>query len=60
MTPRTYRDTLVADRAQYGDFAVGMLDEGITLLQDGRWYLSTAHTEREVEDTLSAVDRILR
>lgn len=59
-TPRTYRDTLAADRALYGDFAVGMLDEGITLLQDGRWYLSTAHDEREVEDTLSAVDRLLR
>ncbi len=58
-TPRTYRDTLAADRALYGDFAVGMLDEGVTLLQDGRWYLSTAHGERELQDTLSAVDRLL-
>lgn len=59
-TPRTYRDTLAADRALYTDFAVAMLDEGVTLLQDGRWYISAAHTLHEIEQTLAAVDRILQ
>ncbi len=57
--PRNYRDTLAADKVLYGDFAIAMLDEGVTLLQDGRWYLSTAHDENEIERTLAAVDRVL-
>jgi glutamate-1-semialdehyde 2,1-aminomutase len=58
-TPRTYRETLAADRALYSDFAVAMLDEGVALLQDGRWYISTAHGEQEIIHTLEAVDRVL-
>ncbi len=57
--PRTYRDTLLSDAALYTDFAVAMLDEGVALLQDGRWYLSAAHTEADVTSTLQAVDRVL-
>ncbi len=57
--PHTYRDILLADKALYVDFAVSMLDEGVTLLQDGRWYLSTAHDEQALQDTLRAVDRVL-
>lgn len=57
--PRTYRDTLHADRSLYSQFAVAMLDEGIMILQDGRWYLSAAHTEKEIRRTLEAVDRVL-
>jgi glutamate-1-semialdehyde 2,1-aminomutase len=58
--PRTYRETLAADRSLYIDFAVAMLDEGVALLQDGRWYISAAHTMQEVERTLAATDRILQ
>jgi glutamate-1-semialdehyde 2,1-aminomutase len=36
---RTYRDTLAADRGMYSDFSLAMLDEGVLLLPDGRWYL---------------------
>ncbi|MHB1022219.1 MAG: aspartate aminotransferase family protein [Acidobacteriaceae bacterium] len=57
--PRTYRDTLAADRTLYTDFAVAMLDEGVALLQDGRWYVSAVHTQQEIADTLEAVDRVL-
>jgi glutamate-1-semialdehyde 2,1-aminomutase len=56
--PRTYRDTLAADRRLYSDFALALLDEGILALPDGRWYLSTAHTDADVDATLEAAKRI--
>jgi glutamate-1-semialdehyde 2,1-aminomutase len=56
---RHYRDTLAADAMRYSDFAIGMLDEGILLPHDGRWYLSTAHTEADVDFTLSAAQRVV-
>jgi glutamate-1-semialdehyde 2,1-aminomutase len=57
-TPRTYRDTLKANRQLYSDFVVALLDEGVLGLPDGRWYISAAHTESDVEQTLAAVDRL--
>jgi glutamate-1-semialdehyde 2,1-aminomutase len=56
---RNYRDTLSADTARYSDFAIGMLDEGILVLHDGRWYISTAHTDADIDSTLSAAERVL-
>ncbi|MFP5230916.1 MAG: aspartate aminotransferase family protein [Acidobacteriota bacterium] len=58
-TPRNYRETLAANRVLYGDLAVALLDEGVTVLQAGRWYLSTAHDEHDIDDTLGALDRVL-
>jgi glutamate-1-semialdehyde aminotransferase len=34
-----------------------MLDEGILLLPDGRWYLSVAHTDADIDLTLAAAER---
>lgn len=55
--PRTYRDTLAANTKLYSDFSLALLDEGILVLPDGRWYLSTAHTDKDIEATLSAAER---
>jgi glutamate-1-semialdehyde 2,1-aminomutase len=52
---RTYRDTLSADGARYSDFAMALLDEGVLVLPDGRWYISTAHSEGDIDQTLEAV-----
>jgi glutamate-1-semialdehyde 2,1-aminomutase len=57
---RTYTDTLDADIALYGDFALALLDEGVLVLPDGRWYVSVAHTEADINATLDAVNRTLR
>ncbi|MEN6532778.1 MAG: aminotransferase class III-fold pyridoxal phosphate-dependent enzyme, partial [Bryobacteraceae bacterium] len=54
---RNYRDTLHIDKAKYADFSLAMLDEGVLLLPDGRWYTSTAHTDDDVDRTLAAVER---
>ena len=56
---RNYRETLAADKSLYSDFAMGMLDEGVLLLFDGRWYISTAHTDADIDFTLAAAERVL-
>jgi glutamate-1-semialdehyde aminotransferase len=35
-----------------------MLEAGIYLLPDGRWYLSAAHTEEDIEATLVELKRV--
>lgn len=55
--PRNYRDTLAAPRDLYSDFALAMLDEGVLVLPDGRWYVSFAHTDADIQQTLEAAAR---
>jgi glutamate-1-semialdehyde 2,1-aminomutase len=57
---RTYRDTLEANTALYSDFALALLDEGVLVLPDGRWYVSIAHTESDINATIDAARRTLR
>lgn len=57
--PRNYRETLAANVALYSDFALALLDEGVFVLPDGRWYLSAAHSDEDIHDTLAAVQRII-
>ncbi len=52
---KSYRDTLRARTALYADFALGLLDKGVLVLPDGRWYVSAAHTEEDIDRTLEAV-----
>ena len=54
--PRTYRETLLADGKLYSDFALALLDEGVLVLPDGRWYLSAAHTAEQIDRTLEIVE----
>lgn len=55
--PRNYRDLLTADTRKYRDFLLALLDEGVLPLPDGRWYMSTAHGDEEVDATMQAVAR---
>ena len=57
--PRNYRDTLQANRDLYSDFSLALLDEGVLVLPDGRWYVSIAHSDDDVDFTLAAVKRVL-
>jgi len=54
----TYRDLLVADTALYSEFALGLLDEGVLVLPDGRWYVSAAHTDEDIGRTASIVEQV--
>lgn len=57
---RNYRDLLVADQKMYSDFQMALLDEGVLALPDGRWYISVAHTDEDVDMTLEAVQKAVR
>lgn len=54
---RDYRDTLDDDRGALGRFLLLLLEEGVQVVPDGRLYVSAAHTEIDVRDTLAAIDR---
>jgi glutamate-1-semialdehyde 2,1-aminomutase len=48
-----------SDKAKYARFAELMLENGVLVRPSGLWYVSTAHTDDDVEATLAAVDRSL-
>jgi glutamate-1-semialdehyde 2,1-aminomutase len=52
---RTYRDTLDCDVRMRDAFLEAMLERGVYLLSDGRWYISAAHDEADIQKTLAAV-----
>lgn len=54
---RNYRETMAADKSLYSDFALALLDEGVLVLPDGRWYVSFAHSDEDIEATLAAAAR---
>ncbi|WP_202806046.1 aspartate aminotransferase family protein [Actinopolymorpha alba] len=49
-------DFLAADWEFYDALSVELLRRGVFVLPRGRWYLSTAHDDRDVADTLAAFD----
>ena len=58
--PCCYADTLAADAATLAAFRAAMLDSGVYLLPDGRWYVGATHTDRELARALPAVTTALR
>ena len=48
------------ERAVYDTFCLGMLERGVRLMKGGTgggsWFVSTAHTDEEIEKTLDAAD----
>jgi len=56
----SYRDTFRLDRTLYSKFWVALLEHGIRIWPSARglWYLSAAHTEADVEETLRAVRNV--
>ena len=56
---RNYRETMAADKSLYSNFALALLDEGVLVLPDGRWYVSFAHSDEDIEATLAAAARVV-
>ena len=44
------------DEEKYDRFCEGMLERGVRLIGRGMWFVSTAHTEEDIERTLAAAD----
>ncbi|MCC6458113.1 MAG: aspartate aminotransferase family protein [Caldilineaceae bacterium] len=57
---RDYRDWATkADKARYNDFSTAMLENGVRLIGRGIWYVSAAHTEAQIAQTLEAAEKSL-
>jgi glutamate-1-semialdehyde 2,1-aminomutase len=54
---RNYRDTLDCNPQARDEFIEAMLQAGVYLLPDGRWYVSAAHSEADVAFTLRSVQK---
>ena len=54
--PLDYRDTLRTDLNLYSRFRAAMLQKGIQLLPDGRWYVGAAHSDKELERALESIE----
>jgi len=56
---KDYRDTFDDDANVLRRFVMAMINEGINVLPDGRIYTSAVHTENDIQETLSAVEKAL-
>ncbi len=57
--PTDYRSAMKANRAMYLDFAFELLQRGVRILPRGTWFVSSAHTDGDIAQTLAAVDDAL-
>ena len=57
--PTDYRSAMKANRAMYLDFAFELLQRGVRILPRGTWFVSSAHTDRDITQTLAKVDEAL-
>ena len=55
-----YRDTLAADKPKLGRFVAAMHDRGIRIIGRGLWYISTVHTEEEIDRAVAAAREVLK
>jgi glutamate-1-semialdehyde aminotransferase len=58
--PRNYRQTLEADQQAYTRFRMRMLDRGVYLLPDARWYVGAAHDDAALHSAVEAINECLR
>jgi glutamate-1-semialdehyde 2,1-aminomutase len=55
-TPITnYRSSLAADKARYVTFTTALLERGVRALERGAWFLSSAHSDALIDETIAAV-----
>ncbi|MGN6193932.1 MAG: aspartate aminotransferase family protein [Ginsengibacter sp.] len=56
---KDYRDTLSCDKDKLKKFISGMQEENIRIIGRGLWYISTAHTEKDIEQAIQTVYKVL-
>jgi glutamate-1-semialdehyde 2,1-aminomutase len=52
---RSYRDFARCDHAAMGRLHTALLDRGVNMVGRGLWFLSAAHTEADIDQTIAAV-----
>jgi glutamate-1-semialdehyde 2,1-aminomutase len=58
--PIDYRQTLQSNQQAYTQFRMRMLDRGVYLLPDGRWYVGIAHDKAALKITVDAIHESMR
>jgi glutamate-1-semialdehyde 2,1-aminomutase len=56
---QTFDDFMAADQGFYDRLIVQMLRRGVFVLPGGRWYISTAHSDSDIAETVSVIDEAL-
>ena len=56
---KDYRDSLTYDKVKLSRFISGMHDNGIRIIGRGLWYISTAHTEEDIESAIKKSKKVL-
>lgn len=54
-----YRDTLSFDKQKMRLFMAGMQDQGVRIIGRGLWYISSAHTEEEIDSAIAKAGKVL-
>lgn len=54
-----YRSHQLGDEHQQTAFVYGLQEEGVRVTGRGTWFLSAAHTEADIDRTLSAAQRVI-
>jgi glutamate-1-semialdehyde 2,1-aminomutase len=57
--PRNYRDSAACDRDMALAFHTALQEQGIRVNQRTAWFLSTAHDDAIIDETLAAADRAM-
>ncbi len=55
-----FRDVFSYDKAKLGKLVAGLHDEGLRIIGRGLWYISTVHTENDIEQALGTVDKVFK
>ena len=55
-----YRTFAQRDMKAYKRFWLGLQERGVRVVPDGLWFVSTAHTEQDIDRTLEAVSESLK
>jgi glutamate-1-semialdehyde 2,1-aminomutase len=56
----SYRSSLAADKARYVRFTTALLERGVRALERGAWFISSAHTDDLIDETIAAVAAVAR
>jgi glutamate-1-semialdehyde 2,1-aminomutase len=55
----SFDDFMASDQEFYDRLSVQMLRRGLFTLPGGRWYISTAHTDADISETVTVIDEAL-
>ncbi|MSP77209.1 MAG: aspartate aminotransferase family protein [Rhodospirillaceae bacterium] len=57
--PKNYREAVACDRDKALAFHTALQEEGVRVNQQAKWFLSAAHDDATIDETLAAADRAM-